>query len=851
MTDPTGGRSLDAALPELRAALAGDGGAAVLVAPPGTGKTTLVPLALLDEPWAAGGRIMVLEPRRLATRAAARRMASLLGDDVGGTVGYRTRDERMVGPRTRIEVVTEGILTRRLQQDPELPGVALVVFDEVHERNLQTDLGLALALDVRRTIRPDLRILAMSATIDADRVAGLLGGVVGEPGRPAAVIEAGVRPHPVDVRWFPKRPADRLEPAVVNVIETAMRRESGDALVFLPGAGEITRVADLLHRAGLADRGIDVRPLYGMLPAAEQDAALLPSPHDRRRVVLATDIAETSLTVEGVRIVVDSGLAREPRFDVRSGLTRLQTVQVAKSSAEQRAGRAGRTAPGVVYRLWSKGEHATRRAHRQPEIGQVDLAALALDLAAWGVADPATMAFLDQPPERTFADGRDLLALLGALDERGTITTLGREMSALPLHPRLARMVALAASTGPRDAALACAIAALLEDRDVLRGRPDDVPTDLVERLALLADPARRHPQVDGRAVGTARRRARELARRIGVDQDHVDDLGEADYHASGRVLSLAYPDRLAVRRRQPGRFQLRSGTGVWVPKGDQLGDESFLVVADLDGDRREARIRVAAAIDADDVMEQFGERVDEHVTVVWDRERDEIVERVERRLGGMVLDDLVRTPPAGDEVTGLLLQRVRSSGLERALSWDERSTSLRTRVAFLHRVAGAPWPDWSDAALLATLDEWLAPFLLFATGRRDLEALDLAEVLRARLDHALLRRLDGEAPTHFVVPSGRRVGLDYPNDGTAPVLAVAVQEMFGTAATPVVGGGVPVQLHLLSPAGRPLQITSDLASFWRGAWSEVRKEMAGRYPKHAWPADAASATPPRRDGVR
>ncbi|MGD9703879.1 MAG: ATP-dependent helicase HrpB [Acidimicrobiia bacterium] len=839
--------SLDAALPALRSALAPEGGSAVLVAPPGTGKTTIVPLALLDEPWAATGRILVLEPRRLATRAAARRMAWLRGEEVGDTVGFRTRDERRVGPRTRIEVVTEGILTRRLQRDPELPGVALVVFDEVHERNLQTDLGMAFALAAKRAIRPGLRILAMSATIDAGRLAALLG----DEGSAVPVIEAGGRPHHVDVRWFPKKPNVRLEPAIVTVIETALRREEGDALVFLPGAGEITRVAQQLESAGLPDAGVDVRPLFGMLPAAEQDAALQPSPPGRRRVVLATDIAETSLTVEGVRIVIDSGLARAPRFDVRTGLTRLQTVSISKASAEQRAGRAGRTAPGVVYRLWSKGEHATRRAHNDAEILQVDLAGFALELAAWGTDDATSLAFLDPPPQRTLAEARDLLVALAAVDVDGRITPLGRSMNDLPLHPRLARMVAVSAeSAGETDAILACALAALLEERDVLRGRPDEVPTDIALRLALLADPGTRHASADGRAVGGARRRARELASRAGIDASLLELVGAVPPTDIGRVLSLAYPDRLAVRRSQVGRFQLRSGTGVWVPKGDPLGQEPFLVVADLDGDRCEARIRMAAPIDADDVTRRFGEAVEERTVIVWQRDRDELVERVERRLGGMVLDEITRKPQPGDAVTALLLERVRDAGL-RVLPWNDESRSLRARVAFLHRVDGDPWPDWSDAALLASLDEWLAPFLLFATGRADLDRLDLAGVLRAKLDHRLQQSLDSAAPTHITVPSGRRVRLDYEGDGDAPILAVAVQEMFGSTTTPTIGRNTPVVLHLLSPAGRPMQITRDLSGFWTGSWKEVRKEMAGRYPKHAWPVDPAAATPPRRDGNR
>ena len=777
-------------------------------------------------------------------------MAWLLAEDVGDTVGFRTRDERRVGRGTRVEVVTEGILTRRLQNDPELPGVALVVFDEVHERNLQTDLGLALTIDARRVVRPDLRVLAMSATIDAERLAALLGDDV-------PVIEAGRPPHPVEVRWFPKKPGERIEPTIATVVQTALRREAGDVLVFLPGAGEITRVAQQLEAAGLPGAGIDVRPLYGMLSAAEQDAALQPSPPGRRRVVLATDIAETSLTVEGVRVVVDSGLARAPRYDVRTGLTRLQTVAVSRASADQRAGRAGRTGPGVVYRTWSKGEHATRRAHQDPEILQVDLAGLVLELAAWGTTEPATLAFLDQPPERTLADGRALLRDLGALDEHGRITALGRRMNDLPLHPRLARMVAVATDEGPTFGALSCALAALLEERDVLRGRPEEIPTDLGFRLALLADPSMRSPAADGRAISSARRRARDLCARAGIDPAELApgpataglvDPGATG--ATGRVLALAYPDRLAIRRAQVGRFQLRTGTGVWVPTGDPLGHEPFLVVADLDGDRREARIRMAAPLSADDVSALFGEQVEERTSIGWDRQRDELVEKVERRLGGLVLDEITRKPDPGEVVTRLLLDRVRERGL-RPLPWTDDATSLRDRVRFLHRVVGPPWPDWTDDGLLDSLEEWLAPFLMFASGRADIERLDLASVLRAGLDPRCAHELDLAAPTHLVVPSGRRVALDYSGEGDAPVLAVSVQEMFGATSTPTFAGGRPVVLHLLSPAGRPLQITSDLAGFWAGSWAAVRKEMAGRYPKHAWPADPASAVPPRRDGRR
>jgi ATP-dependent helicase HrpB len=836
----------DGALVDLCHALSLPGSAAVLVAPPGAGKTTLAPLALLREGWASSGRIVVLEPRRLATRAAARRMAALLGEQVGETVGYRTRDERRVGRSTRIEVVTEGILTRRLQQDPSLPGTSLVIFDEVHERNLQTDLGLAFALDAKRALRPDLRVLAMSATIDGQRFAELLR----DGDEPVRVIEGGERPHPVEVHWFPRKPNDRLEPAIVTCVQTALRRDLGDVLVFLPGAGEIRRTADLLRDAGLVGSGIDIRPLYGMLAAEEQDAALRPSTDGRRRVVLATDIAETSLTVEGVRIVVDGGLARSPRYDAHTGLTRLQTVNISRASAEQRAGRAGREAPGVVYRLWSRGEHATRRPSDQPEIAQVDLCAFVLELAAWGTTDPSTLPFLDGPPARTVDDARQLLQLLGALDEHDRITDLGRSMNALPLHPRLARMCVLtAAGDDSAETIAACCVAALLEERDVLRGRADELPCDLATRLGLLADPSRRHAAADGRALQNIRRRARELCERLGlgsVDLHAVDDVEPA---RSGAVLALAYPDRLAVRRSQPGRFQLRSGGAAWVPKNDPIGLESFIVAADLDGDRKESRIRVAAPIDAADVGILFGASVEERTTVDWDRGRDELVCRVERRLGGLVLDELSRKPDPGDEVTTLLVQRVRDRGL-RALTWTDDARSLRERTQFVRSERGEPWPDWSDEALLGSLDEWLSPFLLFARGRADLEGIDVLTVLRAQLDRTLTTQLVELAPTHLVVPSGRRIEVDY--SGDVPSLSVAVQDMFGSKDTPRVAmGDVAVRLELLSPAGRPVQITQDLAGFWAGSWHEVRKEMAGRYPKHSWPLDPVNAIPPRRHGGR
>ena len=815
-------------LDDLRAALAGRG-VAVLQAPPGAGKTTAVPPALLDEPWLGDGRIVMLEPRRLATRAAARRMAAVRRERVGDTIGYRTRDDRAVGPDTRVEVVTEGILTRRLQRDAALDGVGMVIFDEFHERSLQADLGLALALDARRHLRPDLRLLVMSATLDGERVAALLGG----EGDPAPVVTSESRAHPVDVRWEPRRPREHLEPAVVGAVRRVLRTESeGDVLVFLPGAGEIRRTESEL-RAALDGEPVDVHVLYGALPAGEQDAALAPGLPGRRKVVLATDIAETSLTVEGVSIVVDGGSARRPVFDVGTGLTRLDTVPASKASADQRAGRAGRLGPGVAVRLWSKVEHAARRPFTDPEIRHADLAGLALELAVWGT-DPAELPFLDPPPPRALADARTLLVELGALDtdEPHAPTGLGREMVDLPLHPRLARMVVGARVHG--QAWLACLLAALLEDRDVLRGRPDDLPGDVALRLALLDDPGARHPLADGRALRRARDRARDLARRTG------SPTGGADSAEAGTLLALAYPDRVAQARGGAGRYVLRTGTEGWLATGDPLAHEPFLAVAEVDGRRRNGRIRLAAPLAEDQLLAALGDQVVEHRRTAWDRDRDDLVTRVERQLGRLRLGVVEARAEAGPQTTGALLDRVRDTGLA-ALPWTDRARSVQARVGFLRAVVGDPWPDLSNAALRRTLDDWLAPLLAGATGRADLDRLDLARTLRGMLPYEVVADLDRLAPEALTVPSGRRVPLRYGEGapGDPPVLAVRVQQLFGATETPTVAAGrVPVTLHLLSPADRPVQVTSDLAGFWAGSWHDVRKDMAGRYPKHDWPED-------------
>jgi ATP-dependent helicase HrpB len=808
------------ALPRLRQALA-DRGRAVLVAPPGAGKTTVVPLALLDETWRGDRRIVMLEPRRLATRAAAERMAALLGTDVGGLVGYQTRDERRIGPATRIEVLTEGVLTRRLQSDPELPGVAAVIFDEIHERNLPTDIGLAFALDSAATLRPDLRLLAMSATVATGRLAAHLGGA----GAPAEVVVSEGAPHPIDVRWLPRGRKVRLDDAVVAAVQRALHEDEGDMLVFLPGIGEIFRVRDRLSTS-LAGEPIAVHPLAGSVSTADQDAALRPSRAGQRRVVLATDIAETSLTVEGVRIVVDSGLAREPRYDPSTGMTRLTTVSTSRDSADQRAGRAGRLGPGVAYRLWSTVEHGTRAAHRTPEIQQVDLAGLALEVAAWG-GSADSLPFLDRPPARALAQATELLTELGALDA-GRITDVGRQMVALPTHPRLARMVVADRSS------LSCVVAALLDERDVLRGRPDELPVDLALRVRVVA--GEMHDRADRSAVARVRATAADIARRA-----HVSfDTGTLDPDRTGAVLLYAYPERLAGRRRT-GQFQLRTGSGAFVDPHDPLADEQFVVAADLDGRKSRARIRLAAALGADDVGAALGSQISETRRLEWDRARDDLVVHVQRRLGGIRLDEQVRRPEPDEATTAALVDRVRRTKLA-ALGWSQASLALRHRVCFLHRAIGDGWPDWGEEALLTSLDDWLTPYLEGMTGRRDLEALDIGTLLRAQLPWPMGAELDALAPPALDLPGTRRSApIDY--SGDLPVARVRVQDLFGVADHPTVARGrVPVVLELLSPADRPIQVTSDLPGFWAGSWADVRKEMAGRYPKHHWPTDPSTS---------
>jgi len=822
----TTGLPIEDVIDDIGSALAGPG-VAVVVAAPGAGKTTVVPLRLLGAPWRSDGRILVLEPRRVATRAAARRMADLLGEAVGQTVGFVTRDDRSVSAATRVEVITDGILTRRLQQDPELSGVSAVIFDEFHERRLQSDLGLALALDVRRSIRPDLRILVMSATIDFERIAAL----IGDDG-PAPVVEASGRQFEVEVRWRPndiivgRRRGRALAAPVASAVAEALASTDGDVLAFLPGMGEIRATAEAVGREVAG--GVDVRILHGSLSSAEQDAAISPSPPRRRKVVLSTDVAETSLTVEGVTAIVDGGMQRRPEFDLRSGLTRLVTVSASRASATQRAGRAGRLAPGVAIRLWSQAEHHLRPAHGQPEIAQVDVAGLLLEVLLWGAAID-DLALLDPPSADACDEAMRLLGMLGAVDSGSRLTELGRSMAALPLQPRTAAVLLAADASSSRRAAL---IAALLEEGDVLRGRPGSVESDLDLRLNLLENRARQHPDASGPRLDQVRRRAREIHRR--VPPDHAPGTAST----SARLLAAGYPDRIAQRRLgQRGRFLLRNGAGASVSAHDPLADAEYCVVADLDGADGDARIRLAAGMVEADVLAAWSTDVDFVERLIWDVDRNDLFLRTERRLGAIICSSADRRPPQGPETLEALTRAVGEHGIG-LLRPSAGARRLQDRLMFLHRTMGGDWPDVGDEAITRRRDVWMPQFAQAACRRSDLERIDVEGVLRAQLLAHHHRALDRLAPASIDLPSGRRAVVGYDAE-QGPRVEAKVQEVFGLHTTPTVAdGAVPLLFDLRSPAGRTLQLTSDLAGFWGGSWHDVRKEMAGRYPKHAWPAD-------------
>jgi ATP-dependent helicase HrpB len=795
----------------------------LLQAPPGAGKTTRVPLALLNAPWYRG-RILMLEPRRLAARAAARRLAAQLGEQPGASVGITTRTERVGGPDTRIEVVTEGILTRRLQRDPALEGTSLVIFDEFHERSLQADLGLALCLQSRELLRPDLRLLVMSATLDIERLAALLD--------PAPVIRSEGRMFPVTVHHRGPAPGSRtVAPAVARAAGEALDRHPGSLLVFLPGRREIEQVAELL--AVTRKPGTVITPLHGQLPPEAQDAAIQPAPEGTRKVVLATDIAETSLTIEGVSVVVDSGLARRPRFDPRSGLTRLETVRISRANAEQRCGRAGRIGPGTCIRLWPEADHQRLAAQAAPEILEADLAPLALSLACWGAAADELL-WLDPPPAASLAQARGLLEQLGALDARGRITEHGRKLEALGTHPRLAHMLLAARGRGlGRTAAL---LAALLEERDPLDR--DLAGADLRLRLRALADDA----PAGQRGIHAGLRRRLQTQARRWTGQLGIVAGERVDPDAAGLLLAFAYPDRIALRRPGPeGRFLLSGGRGACFPRSDDLAEAPCIVAGVLDAGQREAMIHLAAPLDRAALTTEFADLIRTEDRVDWDPETGAVSATREQRLGALLLDSrpLAGVDPA--QVTGLLLSAIARAGLD-CLPWTPEARRLRERMGFAHVVEPGDWPDVSDHALLGGLQRWLGPWLSGMSRMTHLRNLDLAAALRAQLDWSRQQRLDQIAPTHITVPSGSRLGIDY-GQAEQPVLAVRIQEIFGWSETPRVNGGrVPLTLHLLSPARRPVQITGDLAGFWERTYPEVRKDLKGRYPKHYWPDDPRQA---------
>ncbi|MBC9249303.1 ATP-dependent helicase HrpB [Pseudomonas alcaligenes] len=829
---------IDAVIPALRAAL-GERHEAVLEAPPGAGKTTRVPLALLGEPWLAGQSILMLEPRRLAARAAAERLASELGEAVGETVGYRIRLDSKVGPKTRIEVVTEGILARRLQDDPALEGVGLVIFDEFHERSLDADLALALTLNGRELLRDEapLKVLLMSATLEGERLSALLGA--------APVVRSEGRMHPVAIRWgSPFQPGEWIEPRVLQTVLQALADEPGSLLVFLPGQAEIRRLHEQLAEA-LGGRGdILLCPLHGELDLAAQRAAIEPAPAGLRKVVLATNIAETSLTIDGVRVVVDAGLARVPRFDPASGMTRLDTQRISRASATQRAGRAGRLQPGVCYRLWSEAQHEQLAAYGSAEILQADLAGLALQLARWGVA-PAELAFLDAPPAAAFAQGRDLLQRLGALDERGGLSGHGQAMAELPAHPRIAHLLLRGQALGL--AALACDLAALLGERDILRGGG----ADLHSRMSLLAG--------ETRASGSSRggvQRARQLARQFRSYLRGKPDAAVLDPERPrwlGCLLAFAYPDRVARQRRAGGgEYRLANGRAALFGEPDALMKHEWLVVADL-GSRqgqREERIYLAADLDPALFDGELAEQVSQRDELEWDEREGVLRAERQRRVGELVLSREALSGLDEEARARALLGLVRRKGLE-LLPWTPELRQWQARVALLRGLdlaaqGSSEWPDLGDAALLASLENWLQPYLGKVSRLSHFANLDLSALLAGLLPWPLPQRLDELAPRSLTVPSGSRIAIDYSEE--PPVLAVRLQELFGLATTPrIAGGRLGLKLHLLSPARRPVQVTQDLASFWANTYAEVKRDLKGRYPKHYWPDDPLIAEPTAR----
>ncbi|HWG69952.1 MAG TPA: ATP-dependent helicase HrpB [Steroidobacteraceae bacterium] len=822
------------ALPALLRALAG-GRSVLLEAPPGAGKSTLAPLFLLDSPWLAGQKILMLEPRRLAARAVAGRMAHLLGETVGRRVGFRTRLETRVSRETRIEVVTEGILTRMLQDDAALTGIGCVIFDEFHERSLNADLGLALCIEARQNLREDLRLVVMSATLDMQPIARLLGD--------APIVAARGRSFEVATVYVPRRLGVYLEQQVAQVIRGALREHDGDVLCFLPGAAEIRRVQKALQDD--LERHVRVLPLYGDLTAAAQDSALAPALPGQRKVVLATSIAETSLTIEGIRVVVDSGLRRHAEFDPATGMSRLVTVKVSQAAADQRRGRAGRLSSGHCYRLWSEGTHASLAAQTAPEILHADLAPLALELACWGAIDAGALSWLDPPPTAPLAQARDLLRRLEAIDAAERVTPHGRMLAKLGLHPRLAHMRVKSRDIGAER--LACDLASILSERDILRAAPGARDADLRLRVAVLRGDVRDLPAgitVDARAMAQAARSSAHWQRGLRGGADSADA-----HQSTGLLLAWAYPDRIGRTRGDGGRYLMANGRGARFGEPQALSKAEFIVAAELDGAEREARIFLAAPLRLADIEAHFASQIVERAEVAWDEREQAVRARRERCLGALILASAEIRHPDPDAMAGAALTGLRQLGIA-ALPWTPELRQWQARVMLLHQHAvPAPeaWPDLSDASLAATLQEWAPPWMSGFARREHFARLDLGAALRSRLSYAQGAILEREAPTHFTVPSGSRIPIDY-LDGEFPTLSVRLQEVFGLNETPSVAlGRLPLLLKLLSPARRPVQITRDLVSFWNRGYHEVKKDLKGRYPKHYWPDDPHTAEPTRR----
>ncbi|MGC1457335.1 MAG: ATP-dependent helicase HrpB [Steroidobacteraceae bacterium] len=835
------GLPIEAVLPELNAALAG-AARVVLQAPPGAGKSTVVPLAALDSPWLGQRRIIMLEPRRLAARAVASRMARTLGEEVGRTVGHRMRLDTRVSRDTRIEVVTEGVLTRMLQQDAALEGVGLVIFDEFHERSLQADLGLALALDAQTNLAPALKLLVMSATLDAQGIAAKLGD--------APLVQSAGRTWPVATHYAatsaPLLPGpfaaerDGCEALTTRIVRRALTEEHGDVLVFLPGAREIRRVQSQLLQGPLP-ANTRVLPLFGELRPEEQDAALAPAPAGTRKIVLATNIAETSLTIEGIRIVVDSGLERRAVFDPVTGMGRLETARISRASAEQRQGRAGRLEAGVCYRAWSEGAQRSLAPFAAPEILQTDLAGLALELAAWGANDAATLFWLDPPPAATLASARDLLMRLEALDDAGRVTAQGREMARLPLHPRLAHM--LIAARKLDCVALAAQLAALLSERDLMRSAGAAADADIRSRLALLQGEAEPNG-IDHGALQRARRVAMDLMRQSSAE-------GAAQAGLEGVLLAFAYPDRIARRRSEgDNRFVLANGRGAQFAQPQSLAQREFIVAIEADDRDRDARITLAAPLSRQDLEEYFSSYLRTTDEVHWDDRAQAVVARRITRLFDLTIDERP-LPEVPSAATGAaMLEGLAKLGLA-ALPWNDDSRDLQARMEFVRRNVpqepASDWPAVDEATLAADPGAWLMPWLDGISRVQHLSRLSMTQILRGMLSHEQQRRLEEWAPTQFAAPTGSRIRIDY-RDELAPAVAVRIQEVFGLLSSPrLAGGRVPVTFKLLSPAQRPVQITRDLATFWQGSYAEVRKDMRGRYPRHYWPEDPAIAAPTRR----